>query len=83
MEELIEYYVDELERHLGASIDRTEWHKGYEIVAVALWQIVGFLFGAMVASPDAPVPEDQREGMRERVYADVAAIERLARKWLT
>ena len=83
MEELIEYYVDELERHLGAPIDRAEWYRGYELVAVALWQIVGFLFGAMVASPDAPVPEDQREGMRQRVYADVAAIEKLARKWLT
>ena len=83
MEELIEFYLDELERHLGEPIDRTEWYKGYEIVAVALWQIVGFLFGAMVASPDAPVPEDQREGMRERVYADVAAIEQLARKWLS
>jgi thiamine kinase-like enzyme len=83
MEELIEFYLDELERHLGTSIDRAEWYKGYEIVAVALWQIVGFLFGAMVASPDAPVPEDQREGMRERVYADVAAIEQLARKWLS
>ena len=83
MEELIEFYLDELERHLGEPIDRAEWYKGYEIVAVALWQIVGFLFGAMVASPDAPVPEDQREGMRERVYADVAAIEQLARKWLS
>ncbi len=83
MEELIEFYLDELERHLGEPIDRAQWYKGYEIVAVALWQIVGFLFGAMVASPDAPVPEDQREGMRERVYADVAAIEQLARKWLS
>lgn len=83
MEELIEFYLDELDRHLGEPIDRAEWYKGYEIVAVALWQIVGFLFGAMVASPDAPVPEDQREGMRERVYADVAAIETLARKWLS
>jgi len=83
IEELLEFYLDELERNLGKPIDRAEWYKGYEIVAVALWQIVGFLFGAMVASPDAPVPEDQREGMRQRVYADVAAVEELARKWLT
>lgn len=82
-EELLAYYLDELERHLGKKIDRAGWYRGYEIVAVALWQIVGFLFGAMVAAPEAPVPEDQREGMRQRVYADVAAIEQLARKWLS
>ena len=81
--ELLEHYLDELERHLGRAIDRTEWYKGFEIVAVAIWQIVGFLFGAMVASPDAPVPEDQREGMRQRVYADIAGVEAMARKWLT
>lgn len=83
MEELLEFYLDELERGLGEKIDRAEWYKGYEIVAVALWQIVGFLFGAMVAAPEAPVPEDQREGMRQRVCADVAAVEQLARKWLS
>jgi thiamine kinase-like enzyme len=83
MEELIGFYLDELERNLGKPIDRAEWMKGYEIVAVALWQIVGFLFGAMVAAPGAPVPEDQREGMRQRVYADVAAVDQLARKWLS
>jgi len=82
-EDLLEFYLDELERHLGKKIDRAGWYRGYEIVAVALWQIVGFLFGAMVAAPEAPVPEDQREGMRQRVYADVAAIEQLARKWLS
>ena len=82
MPELLEHYLDELERCLGKSIDRLEWYKGYEIVAVAIWQIVGFLFGAMVASPEAPVPDDQREGMRQRVYADVAGVEALARKWL-
>ena len=80
--ELLEYYLGELEARLGHAIDRPQWYKGYEVVAVAIWQIVGFLFGAMVAAPDAPVPEDQREGMRQRVYADVAAIEALARKWL-
>ncbi|MBF6600398.1 MAG: phosphotransferase [Dehalococcoidia bacterium] len=81
--ELLEHYLDELERGLGHGIDRAEWYKGFEIVAVAIWQIVGFLFGAMVASPEAPVPEDQREGMRQRVYADVASVERMARKWLS
>lgn len=80
--ELLEYYLDELERYLGKQIDRAEWHKGYEIVAVAIWQIVGFLFGAMVAAPEAPVPDDQREGMRQRVYADIAGVEAMARKWL-
>ena len=45
--------------------------------------IVGFLFGAMVAAPDAPVPDDQREGMRQRVYADIAGVEQMARKWLS
>lgn len=83
IEELLEFYLDELERALGYAIDRPRWYKGYEIVSVALWQIVGFLFGAMVSAPDAPVPEDQREGMRQRVYADVAAIDQLARKWLS
>lgn len=81
--ELLDHYLNELERHLGHQIDRPSWYKGYEIVAVAIWQIVGFLFGAMVSAPDAPVPEDQRAGMRERVYSDVAAVEAMARKWLT
>ena len=80
--ELLAYYLDELERHLGKPIDREQWYKGFEIVAVAIWQIVGFLFGAMVAAPDAPVPDDQREGMRQRVYADIAGVEQMARKWL-
>ena len=80
--ELLAYYLDELERHLGKPLDREQWYKGFEIVAVAIWQIVGFLFGAMVAAPDAPVPDDQREGMRQRVYADIAGVEQMARKWL-
>lgn len=80
--ELLDHYLNELERTLGQAVDRAQWYKGYEIVAVAIWQIVGFLFGAMVAAPDAPVPEDQREGMRQRVYADVAGVEQMARKWL-
>jgi hypothetical protein len=80
--ELLEHYLDELERHLGARIDRPEWYRGFEIVSVALWQIVGFLFAAMVAAPEAPVPPEQREGMRQRAQADVAAVEELARRWL-
>lgn len=83
MAELLEFYISELERNLGHGIDRAAWYKAYEIVTVAIWQIVGFLFGSMVSSPDAPVPPEQREGMRQRVYADVVAIEALARKWLT
>lgn len=83
MEDLLEFYLDELERNLGRTIDREQWNKGFEIVAVALWQIVGFLFGAMVAAPEAPVPEDQREGMRKRVYADIESVEKMARKWLS
>ena len=82
MPELLDHYLNELEAALGHAIDRAEWYKGFEIVAVAIWQIVGFLFGAMVASPSAPVPPDQREGMRQRVYADVASVEEMARKWL-
>ena len=82
MPELLDHYLNELEAALGHAIDRAEWYKGFEIVAVAIWQIVGFLFGAMVASPSAPVPPDQREGMRQRVYADVASVEQMARKWL-
>jgi len=80
--DLLEHYLDELERALGRPLDRAQWYKGFECVAVALWQIVGFLFGAMVAAPEAPVPPEQREGMRERVNADVAAVEEMARKWL-
>jgi hypothetical protein len=83
MVEFTEHYVTELERHLGKPVDREQWYKGFEIVSVAIWQIVGFLFAAMVSAPEAPVPPDQREGMRQRVYADVAAVEAMARKWLS
>ena len=77
------FYLDELEKNLGKPIDRPDWYRAYEIVTVAIWQIVGFLFAAMVSAPEAPVPDEQREGMRQRVYADVAAVEMLARKWLS
>jgi hypothetical protein len=79
-EELVGHYLDELERHLGRSIDREEWLYGSELVTIAIWQIVGVLFGVMVNAPSAPVPDDQRAAMRERVYADIDYVERLARK---
>ncbi|MEX0800258.1 MAG: phosphotransferase [Dehalococcoidia bacterium] len=79
-EELVGHYLDELERHLGRGIDREEWLYGSELVTIAIWQIVGVLFGVMVSAPSAPVPDDQREAMRERVYSDIAHVEALARK---
>lgn len=79
-EELVGHYLDELERHLGRGIDREGWLVGMELVTIAIWQIVGVLFGVMVAAPSAPVPDDQREAMRERVYSDIAHVEALARK---
>jgi hypothetical protein len=80
-EELVGHYLDELERHLGRSIDREEWLYGSELVTIAIWQIVGVLFGVMVNAPSAPVPDDQRPAMRERVYADIEHVEALARKY--
>ncbi len=79
-EELVAYYLDELERHLGRPIDREEWLYGSELVAIALWQIVGVQFGALVSTPTSPVPPEQREGLRHRVYSDIAAVEALVRK---
>ena len=40
MPELLDHYLNELERALGHTIDREQWYKGFEIVAVAIWQIV-------------------------------------------
>jgi hypothetical protein len=79
-EELVGHYLDELERFLGRGIDREEWLFGSELVTIAIWQIIGVLFGVIVSAPSAPVPEDQREAMRERVYSDIAHVEGLARK---
>jgi hypothetical protein len=79
-EELVGHYLDELERHLGRPIDRQEWLFGSELVTIAIWQIIGVIFGVMVAAPSAPVPDDQRPVMRERVYSDIAHVEALARK---
>jgi thiamine kinase-like enzyme len=80
VEELVGYYLDELERNLGRPIDREAWLYGSELVTVALWQIVGVLFGVMVSAPSAPVPDDQRDAMKERVYSDIAHVESLVRK---
>jgi hypothetical protein len=79
-EELVGHYLDELERHLDRRIDREEWLYGSELVTIAIWQIIGVLFGVMVNAPSAPVPDDQRPAMRERVYADIEYVETLARK---
>ena len=79
-EELLGHYLDELERKLGRSIDREQWLYGSELVTIAIWQIIGVLFGVMVNAPSAPVPEEQRSAMRERVYSDIAHVESLARK---
>ena len=80
-EELVGHYLDELEQHLGGVIDRDLWLYGSELVTVAHWQIVGVLFGVMVNAPSAPVPDDQRDAMRERVYSDIAHVESLALKY--
>jgi aminoglycoside phosphotransferase (APT) family kinase protein len=79
-EELVAHYLDELERRLGRGIDREQWLYGSELVTIAIWQIIGVLFGVMVSAPSAPVPEDQREAMRERVYSDIAHVESLVHK---
>ncbi len=79
-EELVGYYLDELERHLGRPLDREQWLYGSELITIALWQIIGVLFGVMVSAPSAPVPDDQREAMRERVYSDIEHVESLAHK---
>jgi hypothetical protein len=43
-----------------------------ELVTIAIWQIVGVLFGVMVSAPSAPVPDEQRPDMKKRVYSDMA-----------
>ncbi len=79
-EELVGHYLDELERHLGRTIDREEWLYGSELVTIAIWQIIGVLFGVMVNAPSAPVPDDQREAMRARVYSDIEHVKGLLDK---
>ena len=79
-EELTGYYLSELERYLGHEIDREQWLYGSELVAIALWQIVGVLFGVMVSAPSAPVPPEQRVAMAERSRSDIAVIDALVKK---
>jgi len=80
-EELIGHYLDELERCLGRPINRDEWLYGMELVTIAIWQIVGVLFGVMVSAPSAPVPDEQRSDMKKRVYADIEHVDSLVRKY--
>jgi thiamine kinase-like enzyme len=77
---LLDFYLDELERRVGHKIDRAEWRRGYELAAIAEWQIRGVLFGVMVNAPSAPIPDDQREPMKERVFGDIGYVESLVRK---
>jgi hypothetical protein len=76
----VTYYLDELEGRLGRKVDRADWRRAYEIGSVAEWLIRGVLFGVMVSAPSAPVPDDQRAPMKERVFADIGHVESLIRK---
>jgi hypothetical protein len=80
LEGTLDFYLDELEARLGEKIDRAQWRKAYDLGSVAEWQIRGVLFGVMVSAPSAPVPEEHREAMRERVFSDISLVEDLARK---
>ena len=79
-QELVAFYLDELERQLGRSINREAWLYGSELVTIALWQIVGVQFGALVSTPTSPVPPEQRQALKDRVYLDIAHVESLVRK---
>lgn len=79
-DQYVEHYLDELERRLGRDIDRNEWRYGSELVTIAEWQIRGVLFAVMVSAPSAPVPDEQRPAMRERVFSDIERIQSLVRK---
>ncbi len=80
-EALVGHYLDELERHLGHAIDRDQWLAGMELVTIAIWQIVGVLFGVMVSAPSAPVPDEQRPEMKKRVYSDIEHVASLVDKY--
>ncbi len=80
LEGMLTYYLDELERYLGKKIDRKEWRRGYDLATIAEFQIRGVLFGVMVAAPSAPVPDDQRPAMKERVFSDIGYVESLVKK---
>jgi hypothetical protein len=80
VEAMITYYLDELERCLGDKIDRVQWRRGYDLATIAEFQIRGVLFAVMVNAPSAPVPDEQRPAMKERVFSDIGHVESLARK---
>jgi hypothetical protein len=80
LDAVLDFYVGQLEAKLGEGIDREEWRVGFELGSIAEWQIRGVLFGVMVNAPSAPVPDEQRPAMRERVFSDVSYVESLVRK---
>lgn len=80
LEGMLDHYLDELERHLGREIDRKEWRRGYDLATIAEFQIRGVLFAVMVNAPSAPIPEDQRPAMKERVFSDIGYVEAVVRK---
>jgi hypothetical protein len=80
VEELQDYYLDQLEADLGQKIDREQWKFGYDLAAIAEWQIRGVLFGIMVNAPSAPVPDEMRPLMKERVFGDIGYVESLVRR---
>ena len=80
LDAVIDFYLDQLGAQLGDKIDRKEWRLGFELGSITEWQIRGVLFGVMVNAPSAPVPDEQRPAMRERVFSDVSYVESLIRK---
>jgi hypothetical protein len=80
LEGMIGHYLDELERHLGKKVDRQQWRHGYDLATIAEFQIRGVLFGVMVAAPSAPIPDEQRPAMKERVFSDIGYVESLVKK---
>jgi thiamine kinase-like enzyme len=80
VEELQDHFLDALERELGQKVDRDEWRLGYDLSAIVEWQIRGILFGVMVNAPSAPIPDEMRPAMKERVFGDIGYVESLVRK---
>lgn len=79
-EGMIDHYLDELERGLGKKIDRKDWRRGYDLGTIVEFQIRGVLFAVMVNAPSAPIPDDQRPAMKERVFGDIGYVESVVRK---
>jgi hypothetical protein len=80
LEGAVGVYLDELDRQLGTRVNRDDFWRAYELGAVAEWQIRGVLFGVMVNAPSAPVPDEHRPLMRERVFADIGYVESMVKK---